>query len=564
MLYCYIVILLGIDINIAYQYVKPSNILIDDNEMPVLSDFECCFDATILQQLAHSTKTSGVIGTFKYWAPELTTSASLVQTRATDMYAVGKILAEFLSTFQQQNNPQYSSFLTFPWLDSIIQRLTNGNPANRPSAQSVLDELQSEDEKQLNRALDLKQQTSEMRIQVTQSRLQSIRQNGRVTSIKLLRYEKKMAPESRLSGDSVSSNRVFSIDKAFEQLQRVDDFTGVLKVEFEGEAGVDAGGLKREFYQTMLELSLSERSLFDEGGDNKGLGYLLPKKDVNMSERQLMRLKVVGCMMGKCLLDRMSVDVLERLPLFLYRVLLSKDEIFPGYATPSIAQLVTVQDFEMFMGSDSWMRLQSLQLMGEAELKSVDLAFDELKAGGDCERVSGHNVSAYISLKMYHDLIGSRAAALGALWQGFHHPTLTPVYEAVKLLDAEELCVLLAGEPYVDVRLCIRRRVIVFLEFPQDSVVPELIKSVLTDHMTTVEVVKWLRFVTASNRLPFNASEGYIECVYHRTMAVDSLPVAQTCFCRIDIPRFTRPTVESVKRKLLQAIEYAGDTFGLC
>ena len=77
--------------------------------------------------------------------------------------------------------------------------------------------------------------------------------------------------------------------------------------------------------------------------------------------------------------------------------------------------------------------------------------------------------------------------------------------------------------------------------------------------LSTEERSQYLKFVWGRSRLPMNldnlSRKHTIE--YFKSRAKDSLPIAHTCFFRVDFPNYS--SIEVFKRRLLYAIQYCGD-----
>lgn len=121
-------------LGILHRDVKPANVLFDEVGTPRLSDF----GAAHLGDLAN-TATAGAIGTFAYMSPEQRLGRAA--TLASDLYAVGAILAELLTGVAAEParggriDPAPSA--CHPDLgaahDALVARLIDEDPARRPA-----------------------------------------------------------------------------------------------------------------------------------------------------------------------------------------------------------------------------------------------------------------------------------------------------------------------------------------------------------------------------------------------------------------------------------------------
>ena len=103
---------------------------------------------------------------------------------------------------------------------------------------------------------------------------------------------------------------------AWAALLPLEDWRGPLRVQFIGEAGVDAGGLTTSFFHDTVELALDPASgLFEQADERATLR--LPKAG---ADRESLRL--LGALLRKVLLDGRVAEAARRLPLCLFDALL--------------------------------------------------------------------------------------------------------------------------------------------------------------------------------------------------------------------------------------------------
>ncbi|GGN08095.1 serine/threonine protein kinase [Lentzea pudingi] len=133
----------------VHRDVKPANVLLDEDEIPRLSDFGlvCSADGAGL------TKTGQVVGTAAYLAPEQVRGEEITST--TDVYALGLVLLECLTGHREYEGseveaavarlhrpPVMPEGLSFD-LVRLLSRMTALNPARRPSASECAEALRT-------------------------------------------------------------------------------------------------------------------------------------------------------------------------------------------------------------------------------------------------------------------------------------------------------------------------------------------------------------------------------------------------------------------------------------
>lgn len=135
----------------VHRDVKPSNILLDDDDVPRLADFG-------LARLAGSdrfTRTDQVVGTAAYLAPEQVRGEEI--TAAVDVYALGLVLLECLTGHREYEGPEIESAVArlhrppvipddLPFgLVKLLSLMTSLSAGRRPSAGECADALRAAD-----------------------------------------------------------------------------------------------------------------------------------------------------------------------------------------------------------------------------------------------------------------------------------------------------------------------------------------------------------------------------------------------------------------------------------
>lgn len=81
--------------------------------------------------------------------------------------------------------------------------------------------------------------------------------------------------------------------------------------------------------------------------------------------------------------------------------------------------------------------------------------------------------------------------------------------------------------------------------------------------LTSFERKKLLQFITGSSSVPHDGFSHLKPklCIYHSSLPKDSLPVAKTCFNRIDIPSYS--SFDVLQQKLIIAVNEGYKGFGM-
>lgn len=133
---------------VVHRDVKPSNVLLCDGDRVLLADFGI---ARLIGSTEQQTRTGDTIGSPAYLAPEQVAGEDL--TPAVDVYSLGLVLLEALTATRAfpgapveaavarlNAAPPMPTSLDPSWR-TLLARMTHREPANRPTAAEVAEEL---------------------------------------------------------------------------------------------------------------------------------------------------------------------------------------------------------------------------------------------------------------------------------------------------------------------------------------------------------------------------------------------------------------------------------------
>lgn len=316
-----------------------------------------------------------------------------------------------------------------------------------------------------------------------------------------------------------------------------------LKISFDGEPGIDAGGLLREWFGIVCKDLFSEqRGLFipTKGED---MSYWINPLAGDTNKEHLQYFRLAGILVGKALFEGLVMDVHLALPLLKH----------------VLGIPISFSDLE-FLDADLHRNCQWLKTNDHAE--SLCLTFSvmlengteiDLKENGRNIDVTDDNKEEYLQLVLEHRMLDSIAEQL----QEF----LTGIYDVVpksllSVFDYQELELMLCGIPTIDTadwKANAHVRYIKEDENKRPKLTEDQQNSVIewfwlvVEGMTPEERARLLQFVTGTSRVPVEGFKGLmsssgiihqftIQLVRRGNEGGDLFPKAHTCFNRLDLP----------------------------
>ncbi|XP_055755590.1 E3 ubiquitin-protein ligase NEDD4-like isoform X5 [Salvelinus fontinalis] len=352
------------------------------------------------------------------------------------------------------------------------------------------------------------------------------------------RFEMKLRRNAVLED---SYRRILSI-------KRADFLKARLWVEFEGEKGLDYGGVAREwFFLISKEMFNPYYGLFEYSATDNYTLQINPNSGL-CNEDHLSYFKFIGRVAGMAVYHGKLLDAFFIRPF--YKMMLQKP--------------ITLQDMES-VDSEYF---NSLKWILENDPIDLDLRFTideelfgqthqhELKPGGSEIVVTDDNKKEYIHLVMQWRFVNRILKQMTAFKEGFYE--LIP-QDLIKIFDENELELLMCGLGDVDVNDWRENTKYKNSYCPNQPVILWFWKTVLL--MDAEKRIRLLQFVTGTSRVPMNGfaelygSNGPQLFTIEQWGTRDKLPRAHTCFNRLDLPPYE--SFEELREKLHIAIENA-------
>ncbi|KAI5385562.1 E3 ubiquitin-protein ligase UPL1 isoform X2 [Lathyrus oleraceus] len=368
--------------------------------------------------------------------------------------------------------------------------------------------------------------------------------------------------DQHLSGPlRISVRRAYILEDSYNQLRMrpTPDLKGRLNVQFQGEEGIDAGGLTREWYQLLSRVIFDKGALlFTTVGNN---ATFQPNPNSVYQTEHLSYFKFVGRVVGKALFDAQLLDVYFTRS-FYKHILGVKvtyhdiEAVDPDYYKNLKWMLENdvsdIPDLTFSMDADE----EKLILYEKNEVTDY-----ELKPGGRNIKVSEETKHEYVDLVAEHLLTNAIRPQINSFLEGFHE--MVP-RELISIFNDKELELLISGLPEIDLDDLKENT-----EYTGYTVASNVIQWFweVVKSFNKEDMARLLQFVTGTSKVPL---EGFIALqgisgsqrfqIHKAYGAPDRLPSAHTCFNQLDLPEYT--SKEQLQDRLLLAIHEASEGFG--
>ncbi|KAH3664285.1 hypothetical protein OGAPHI_004637 [Ogataea philodendri] len=326
------------------------------------------------------------------------------------------------------------------------------------------------------------------------------------------------------------------------------DFKKLLRVEFVDEPGIDAGGLKKEWFLLLTkDLFNADKGLFSYDETSQFGWFAISSIDND----ELYYL--VGVVLGLAIYNSTILDL--RLPKALYKKLMGQKVTLNDYIqlNPDVGH-----NFKRLMKLES---VDDLELYFDVSYADIfgEMHFAELVENGSQIKVTNDNKYEYVEKYVSFFLNDLVKAPFESFRNGFQHVIGG---NALSLFTPEEIELILIGEDYRDQKIDsnILKSVTKYNGFSNTDDVVTWFWEHFEDQ-TSADQRKILLFITGSDRLP---ATGLPSMTFKITKLVDKdltrLPIAHTCFNELCL--YNYPTREIFANKLHMAIYYS-EGFGL-
>nr|XP_053648254.1 probable E3 ubiquitin-protein ligase HECTD2 [Cherax quadricarinatus] len=337
------------------------------------------------------------------------------------------------------------------------------------------------------------------------------------------------------------------------------DLKKKLKVSFEGEPGLDMGGLTKEWFMLLIKQIFKPENKMFVYHPSKRLYWFSLAQDGNLREYNL-----IGVLMGLAVYNSIILDV--HFPAICYRKLLSPP-VVPAYEymAVGIAKAPGLDDLSEIMPEVAHGLKELLKYEGDVEedmCLSFQVSLEEfgqprtfnLKENGETLPVTCENREEFV--RLYLDWILNTAIyeQFRAFYLGFHTVCAS---NALIMLRPEEVEMLVCGSPKLDLNEL--KKVVEYDGYTEDHPTIKGFWEVVSE-MPVEQQKLFLLFTTGSDRIPVGGMSEMVFKISCWRGHTHMLPQAHTCFNQLVLPPYDSKDV--LKNKLYIALANA-EGFGL-
>ncbi|XP_065881477.1 E3 ubiquitin-protein ligase UPL2-like [Euphorbia lathyris] len=359
----------------------------------------------------------------------------------------------------------------------------------------------------------------------------------------------------------ISVRRAYILEDSYNQLRlrSTQDLKGRLTVHFQGEEGIDAGGLTREWYQLLSRVIFDKGALLFTTVGNEST--FQPNPNSVYQTEHLSYFKFVGRVVGKALFDGQLLDV----------------HFTRSFYKHILGARVTYHDIEA-IDPDYFKNLKWMLENDISEILDLTFSIDadeeklilyertevtdhELIPGGRNIKVTEENKHQYVDLVAEHRLTTAIRPQINAFMEGFNELIGR---ELISIFNDKELELLISGLPDID--LDDMRANTEYSGYSGASPVIQWFWEVVQG-FSKEDKARLLQFVTGTSKVPlegFSALQGISGSqkfqIHKAYGSADHLPSAHTCFNQLDLPEY--PSKQHLEERLLLAIHEANEGFG--
>ncbi|KAF3921378.1 hypothetical protein ABW20_dc0109145 [Dactylellina cionopaga] len=326
-----------------------------------------------------------------------------------------------------------------------------------------------------------------------------------------------------------------------------------LNIRFQGEEGVDAGGVTREWFQVLARQMFNPGyALFSPVASDRTTFH--PNRMSGVNSEHLSFFKFIGRIIAKALYEGRVLDC--HFSRAMYKRILGQNVSLKDMENLDLEYHKSL----LWMLNNDITDILLLTFSIDTDEFGLEKILDLIPNGSNIP-VTEENKEDYVKRVTEFKLIGSVKEQLDHFLQGFHD--IVPA-ELIAIFNEQELELLISGLPDIDVDDW-RNNTEYHNYTPSSPQVQWFWRAVRS--FDKEERAKLLQFVTGTSKVPLNGFKelegmnGYSKFNIHRDYGhKERLPSSHTCFNQIDLPEYD--TYELLRKNLLTAITAGAEYFG--
>ncbi|KAH8902656.1 HECT-domain-containing protein [Coniochaeta sp. PMI_546] len=344
----------------------------------------------------------------------------------------------------------------------------------------------------------------------------------------------------------VRRSHIFEDSFAEISRQSATDLKKRLMIKFDGEDGLDYGGLSREFFFLLShEMFNPFYCLFEYSAHDNYTLQINPHSGIN--PEHLNYFKFIGRVVGLAIFHRRFLDAFFIGAL--YKMILGKGVVL---ADMEGVDADFHRSLQWMLDNDISGGILEQTFSTEDERFGVITVEDLIPGGRDIE-VTNENKKEYVDLMVKWRIEKRIAEQFQAFKEGFHE--LIP-HDLINVFDERELELLIGGIAEIDVDDW-KKHTDYRGYTESDEVIQYFWQTVRS--WDGEQKSRLLQFTTGTSRIPVNGfkdlqgSDGPRRFTIEKAGEINNLPKAHTCFNRLDLPPYK--SLEMLQQKLTIAVE---------
>ncbi|GKT52539.1 E3 ubiquitin-protein ligase RSP5 [Colletotrichum spaethianum] len=344
----------------------------------------------------------------------------------------------------------------------------------------------------------------------------------------------------------VRRSHIFEDSFAEITRQSATDLKKRLMIKFDGEDGLDYGGLSREFFFLLShEMFNPFYCLFEYSAHDNYTLQINPHSGIN--PEHLNYFKFIGRVVGLAIFHRRFLDAFFIGAL--YKMILGKSVVL---ADMEGVDADFHRSLQWMLDNDISGGILEQTFSTEDERFGVMTVEDLIPGGRDIE-VTNENKKEYVDLMVKWRIEKRIAEQFQAFKDGFHE--LIP-QDLVNVFDERELELLIGGIAEIDVDDW--KKHTDYRGYTESDEVIQFFWQTIRS-WDGEQKSRLLQFATGTSRIPVNGfkdlqgSDGPRRFTIEKAGEINNLPKAHTCFNRLDLPPYK--SLEMLQQKLTIAVE---------